>query len=61
MPPVIQTISYIIPLRYFNEIIRGVILKGLGFSDLWFNALLLLLMGITILFFSSLRFKSRLE
>ena len=61
MPRSIQFISYIVPLRYFNEIIRGVILKGLGFSDLWFNALLLLLIGIAILFFSSLRFKSRLE
>ncbi len=46
MPKSIQYISYIVPLRYFNEIIRGVILKGLGFSDLWFNALLLLLMGM---------------
>jgi len=61
MPKSIQYISYIVPLRYFNDIIRGVILKGLGFADLWFNALLLLLMGIVILFFSSLRFKSRLE
>jgi len=61
MPRSIQLISYIVPLRYFNDIIRGVILKGLGFSDLWFNALLLLLMGAAILLFSSLRFKSRLE
>jgi len=61
MPKSIQYISYIVPLRYFNEIIRGVILKGLGIADLWFNALLLLLMGIIILFFSSLRFKRRLE
>jgi ABC-2 type transport system permease protein len=61
MPKSIQYISYIVPLRYFNDIIRGVILKGLGFADLWFNAVLLILMGVTILFFSSLRFKSRLE
>lgn len=61
MPQSIQYISYIIPLRYFNDIIRGVILKGLGFTDLWFNSLLLLLMGVTILFLSSRRFKSRLE
>ena len=61
MPQSIQYVSYIIPLRYFNDIIRGVILKGLGFFDLWFNALLLLLMGVAILLFSSLRFKSRLE
>jgi ABC-2 type transport system permease protein len=61
MPKSIQYISYIVPLRYFNDIIRGVILKGLGFADLWFNAVLLLLMGVAILFFSSMRFKSRLE
>ena len=61
MPRSIQFISYIVPLRYFNDIIRGVILKGTGISDLWINALLLLLMGVVILFFSSLRFKSRLE
>lgn len=61
MPESIQYISYIVPLRYFNDIIRGVILKGLGVADLWFNAILLLVMGIVILLFSSLRFKSRLE
>jgi len=61
MPQSIQYLSYMVPLRYFNDIIRGVILKGLGFSDLWFNTVLLFLMGATILFFSSIRFKSRLE
>ncbi len=61
MPKSIQYISYIVPLRYFNDIIRGVILKGLGFADLWLNALLLISDGYMILFYSSLRFKSRLE
>jgi ABC-2 type transport system permease protein len=61
MPRPIQLISYAVPLRYFNDIIRGVIIKGLGFSDLWFNAVLLLLMGVIILLLSSLRFRNRLE
>jgi len=61
MPLVIQTVSYIIPLRYFIEIIRGVVLKGLGLTDLWINAVMLLLMGVAILFFSSIRFRSKLE
>lgn len=61
MPEIIQYISYVIPLKYFNIIIRGVILKGLGFADLWINASILLLMGAVILFFSAVRFKSRLE
>ena len=61
MPEIIQIISNIIPLKYFNTIIRGVILKGLGFTDLWFDAMILLIMGVFILTLSSLRFKKRPE
>lgn len=61
MPDIIRSISIFIPLKYFLLIIRGVILKGLGFSELWQEALTLLIMGITILLLSSLRFRKRLE
>jgi ABC-2 type transport system permease protein len=61
MPKIIQYISYFIPLRYFITIIRGVILKGIGFNELWQEAALLLFMGIAILFLSSLRFRKKLE
>lgn len=61
MPEIIQFISNIISLKYFITIIRGVILKGLGFIDLWFEALILLTIGAFILLLSSLRFKRRLE
>ena len=61
MPEIIQIISNIIPLKYFNTIIRGVILKGLGFTDLWFEGMILLIMGVFILTLSSLRFKKRPE
>lgn len=61
MPKVIQYISYFIPLRYFINIIRGVILKGVGIHELWLDALVLLMMGILILFLSARRFQRRLE
>jgi ABC-2 type transport system permease protein len=61
MTKIIQVVSYIIPLRYFNTIIRGVILKGLGFADLWVEALVLFIIGISILLLSSLRFRKKLE
>ena len=61
MPKIIQYISYFIPLRYFITIIRGVILKGIGFNELWQEATVLLFMGIAILFLSSLRFRKKLE
>ena len=61
MPPIIQIISYVIPLRYFIIIIRGVVTKGLGFAELWQNAVVLLLFGVTILSLSSLRFQKKME
>lgn len=61
MPVWIQAISYIIPLKYFIIIIRGVILKGIGFAELWPEVLIMLLMGIAILFLSSIRFRKKLE
>ena len=60
MPKIIQAVSYAIPLRYFITIIRGVILKGLGFADLWIEASVLFGMGISILLLSSLRFRKKL-
>jgi ABC-2 type transport system permease protein len=61
MPKTIQYISYVIPLRYFINIIRGVILKGIGFHELWLDAVVLLFIGVLILYLSSRRFQKRLE
>jgi ABC-2 type transport system permease protein len=61
MPKIIQIVTYLIPLKYFMVIIRGIILKGIGFSELWQDGLILLFMGIVILYISSLRFNKRLE
>ena len=61
MPQAIQYITYLIPLRYFMTIIRGVILKGIGFADLWQELFVLAFIGISILALSAKRFKKRLE
>lgn len=61
MPKIIQFISHFIPLKYFNIIIRGIILKGLGFSDLWFETLTLFFMGAIILTLSAARFQKKLD
>ena len=50
MPPFFRDVSRIIPATYYIQILRGVILRGAGFTDLWLNALVLTLMGcITVL------------
>ena len=61
MPEVIQYITYLIPLRYFITIIRGVILKGLGFAHLWQQLVILFAFGVIILYLSSLRFSKKTE
>jgi len=35
MPVILQYISYIIPAKYYLTALRGIILKGVGFSYLW--------------------------
>ena len=60
MPRIIQDVTYIIPLRYFFVIIRGLFLKGVGIATLWPQAMALLAFGVVILSMSVLRFRKRL-
>ena len=61
MPGLIQYLTYLIPLRYYFVIIRGLFLKGVGLSELWNEALILFTYGMLILGISVLRFHKRLE
>jgi len=61
MPRVIQVITYIIPLRYYLTIIRGIFLKGDGLGVLWPHAVALLALGVAIMAASAARFTKRLE
>jgi len=61
MPSWIQPITYLIPLRYYITIIRGVILKGDGLFQLLPETFALLGIGVIILIASSLRFSKRLS
>ena len=46
MPGWIQPITYLIPLRYFLVILRGIFLKGVGLETFWPQALALLAWGL---------------
>ena len=61
MPKILQIISIGIPMRHYLFIVRSLILKGVGISDLWLQALLLLGMGVGVLGASILRFKKKLD
>lgn len=61
MPPGIQKVTLLIPLRYYNNILRGIFLKGSGFDVLWPDALTLLGFGVAVVALASLRFRKRLD
>ena len=60
MPAFFQALTYLVPLRYYLVILRGVFLKGVGLAVLWPQALALVVMGVAILGLARLRFRRRL-
>jgi ABC-2 type transport system permease protein len=61
MPKVFQYVTTVIPSRYFFVIIRGIMLKGAGWPELWNQATALLVLGIAILALSVARFRKKLD
>jgi ABC-2 type transport system permease protein len=55
MPRVIQPFTYLIPLRYFLVIVRGIFLKGIGLEVLWPQAVALAAWGAGMLTLAVLR------
>lgn len=57
LPTWVQYISKLMPLTYFNDSIRAIAFDGTGFTDIWFNFLIILLWGIIMLFVALKTFK----
>lgn len=60
MPYIFQLITFIIPLRYFLVILRGIFLKGTGIAYLWPQAVALMILGIMIFYMAVKRFRKKL-
>src|SRR5688500_2829002 len=60
MPAWIQPVTYLIPLRYFLVILRGLFLKGVGLEAFWPQALALLAWGVALIVLATLRSSKRL-
>ncbi|GFZ34241.1 transport permease protein [Clostridium zeae] len=61
MPKVIQYIGNVIPLTYFLNIIRGIVLKGLTINYLVQDVTLLFILGLVLLTLSIVRFRKKLD
>lgn len=60
MPKPFQWASHIVPSKYYYGIMKAVMLKGLGFSYVWKETLILLGMASGLLFIALKNFKIRL-
>ncbi len=61
MPPFLQWVSYLIPLRYFLIIIRALLVKGAPVSALRGEIAALAFFGVALLTLAALRFRKRLD
>ncbi len=59
MPYVLQLYTYVFPARYFVELSRGIVLKGGGLEDLWFNVVLLLVYTLAMFWIAAWRFRKK--
>jgi ABC-2 type transport system permease protein len=61
MPPLVQWLTWVNPLRHYLEIVRGVFLKGTGPDVLWPQIAALASLGAGLLALSATRFRKRLR
>jgi ABC-2 type transport system permease protein len=61
MPVVVQYLTYLNPIRYFIEIVRGIFLKGAGVDVLWPQMAAMAVYGIAVVGLSAMRFRKKLD
>ena len=61
MPAGAQYLAAIIPLTYFLRIVRGIVLKGVGWEYLWSSFLPLVVFGGVIFSLAVLKFRKQLD
>ena len=61
MPQGVQWFTYLNPMRYFLEIVRGIFLKGAGIDTLWPQMVALAVFGVDHPGLSVNRFHKQLE
>jgi len=49
MPIIVRLLTYIVPAKYMIVVLKGIILKGVGFYALWMQVLFLFLFSVIVL------------
>ena len=61
LPRALQILGSIMPLTYFVTIIRGIMIKGVGFPDLWRQIVPMMVIGIVVFAAAISRFQKRVD
>ncbi|AHM57636.1 ABC-type multidrug transport system, permease component YbhS (plasmid) [Peptoclostridium acidaminophilum DSM 3953] len=61
MPNAIYGLSTVLPLTYFIKVLRGIILKGNGFIELYKEFVILVAFGMAFLFIATIKFKKKID
>jgi ABC-type multidrug transport system permease subunit len=57
MPGVIYLMSFAIPVTYYLQILRGIVVRGAGFMDVWPSVAALLVIDVLLLSIATRRFR----
>jgi ABC-2 type transport system permease protein len=57
MPAALRAVTYAVPARYFLVVLRGILLKGVGFTMLWQDLGALVIFAVLVLGLASLRLR----
>jgi ABC-2 type transport system permease protein len=60
MPKWVQWITYVNPLRYYIQLVRGIMVKGSALTDLPISVAALAALGVALLAAAALRFRKRI-
>ena len=61
MPVALQALAQVLPAKWFIEALRSIMIKGLGFSSIIKEVIVLSVMAFVLIAASFKRFKNRLE
>ncbi len=61
LPPLLQWLGLAVPLTYFVTVLRGILIKGVGFQDLYPQIIPLVILGGIVFALAITRFQKKLD
>ena len=61
MPDFAKWLGLALPLTYYLEVLRGILLKGIGIAHLWHETLILSVFALVLISFSVMRFSKTVQ